>query len=233
MVPVCPDRYFTKIRYSDINNVASGSGFTNIYRGNGPFDPEQPLGGQQPQGFDQLMALYRQYRVHASSIVIEMVTTSDSSNAKVPYLITLRPNNTQTSLGRLPETEAPYTRWRCVPGTQTTSVKLFSKITTKKLFGLKSIAEEESFTGTSTSDPATQWYWLLSVSSMDGVSTQNYSYIWRITYFIEFFDRRSMAQSLEEPGWTHLKDKVTHGPLPTADDHLPRYPTLTAFRPPK
>jgi hypothetical protein len=58
-------RILTTLKYNSVvtlSNAASG-GNSFKFKLNSLFDPEDPVGGHQPYGFDQMSALYNRYRV--------------------------------------------------------------------------------------------------------------------------------------------------------------------------
>lgn len=187
---VIPDRYMCKLNFVDLDTVNSFTSNQKLYRGNGPYDPEVPIGGGQPAGFDQLLALYKNYRVHSSAIHVELAQSGSTAHA--PWLISVRPNSTNTFLGRIPETESPYCKYIVGTGNEVSSVKLYNYMGTKKLLGLKSIDQEENLTGDSANFPATQWYWSVSMSSMDAITNISCERMVKITYWIEFFNRKDI-----------------------------------------
>jgi len=65
--------------YSDmvtVNGLAAGAFQGHAFNGNGLYDPDDTGTGHQPRGFDQMKALYRTYKVNASTIRVRFVGTS-------------------------------------------------------------------------------------------------------------------------------------------------------------
>lgn len=64
-----PQRFITKQKYSDVFTLTPGNS-TYVFNLNSVYDPNRTGVGHQPQGFDQLAALYNRYRVISCSWVI-------------------------------------------------------------------------------------------------------------------------------------------------------------------
>jgi len=61
------------------------------YNMNGCYDPEVIIGGGQPRGYDQLAALYQEYKVMACSAEVYFSTAASSSGLR-PFLV-IRPSS--------------------------------------------------------------------------------------------------------------------------------------------
>lgn len=100
-----PDRLSTKLVYGDSINLTLTNGAIafNTFRMNGLYDPDYTNVGHQPQWFDQLSAVYRNYRVKGSKITVDFVgdygdiTTSGTTSATYgPYLVGITTSNQNT-----------------------------------------------------------------------------------------------------------------------------------------
>lgn len=96
-----PDRLSTKLCYGDAVNITMTSGALSFYtfRMNGLYDPDYTGAGHQPQWFDQLAAVYRNYRVKGAKIFVDFISNyADVAGATYgPYLVGITCSN-QTSL---------------------------------------------------------------------------------------------------------------------------------------
>lgn len=87
-----PDRLKTKLRYCDVVQLAASAGSPAIYqfRMNSLFDPDFSNTGHQPQWFDQLSAVYLNYKVLGSKITVTFVPNQVGDievNDKGPYIV--------------------------------------------------------------------------------------------------------------------------------------------------
>lgn len=86
-----PDRVKTKLHYCDVVQLAASAGNPAIYqfRMNDLFDPDYTGTGHQPQWFDQLAAVYSNYKVLGSKITATFIPNNISdieANDKGPYI---------------------------------------------------------------------------------------------------------------------------------------------------
>jgi len=70
---VIPQRFFTRLRYVSLQIGTTTTISPGYYQfaANGLNDPNLTGGGHQPMGFDQLSALYKDYRVHAVKVKVQ------------------------------------------------------------------------------------------------------------------------------------------------------------------
>jgi len=79
-----PTIKYARLRYSNTEAIpALNLGAINIrtFRANDVFDPDHALGGHQPYGFDQLMAMYQHFTVLSSKVTVEVQDTAEYKNA--------------------------------------------------------------------------------------------------------------------------------------------------------
>lgn len=88
------NQHIAKLVYHDtINMDPEAGGLTSVttFRANDMFDPYQPTGGHQPRGFDQMMAMYKEFVVIGSKITVQMVPTgTGATNNGIVYGVSLR-----------------------------------------------------------------------------------------------------------------------------------------------
>lgn len=189
---IIPDRLFVRLKYTRIGYNFNAGTVSNhiVFRGNSPYDPEQALGGHSCMGYDQWATLYSNYRVHKSMIAIRIAQIDN------PCRMTITPS----TLISLPASivvasEMPYTKM----STWSTSLALKpvvkNSMYTKKVFGLKSIAYEDGFSSEVNNVPTDQWYWVVNISSANGVSNLSSFFDVLIIYNVEFFNRVELSQS--------------------------------------
>lgn len=65
-----PQRFITKMKYSEAYTLTALNAYSQIMRINSIFDPNTTGIGHQPYGFDQLSPIYNRYRVISCSYVI-------------------------------------------------------------------------------------------------------------------------------------------------------------------
>lgn len=186
-----------KLRYSSVLSLASGgSNFLtkNTYRGNGPYDPDQTGSGVQPLGYDQWSAFYNKQRTRGSKISVTMSNT----NTTYPCIVVVYPSLVSTALTTQQEVlSQPYaikSLMSVATGTSR-SHTLSRYMSTKKIFGLKSIDDEDNFASDITTTPADQWYWHVYIMSPDSSFNASAMGTVSITYYIEYFTRVQLTSS--------------------------------------
>lgn len=200
-----PDRYFTKLKYSSFNSVpdsVSPDGYygTKIYRGNGLFDPDQAIGGQQPMGFDQLVTFYQRYRVYACKIWVRLHSLGGTGTT--PYYLAVCPfiGTTPTGFnGWITNiTEQPYSRFRTRNQYDSNpSIKMC--MSTAKIYGVNksNVKNDDLFSSPTGTLPTNQWSYLLSYGNLNPAASAATNYITevKITYYCEFYERRNLPRS--------------------------------------
>lgn len=195
---VVPDRMFTKLKYN-VNQVVDANPLAPTVRwtfvGNSLFDPEQAVGGNQPLGFDQWAAFYNDYRVHAAHISVNIMSASNASGSFVKAV--LFPSLSAVPGNITASTEQPYSKRGYIayaPGMN--KLTLNSKMQSKKLFGVKSIAYSDTFSSLFNSSPSDLWYWHVQFASVNGIDNIVGLYMdVKITYYAEFFGRVELGRS--------------------------------------
>lgn len=196
-----PDRFLTKLKYSENITLASSGVGTEYkiyqYRGNGLYDTNYTGTGQQPEYFDQLCAasaLYTQYLVYASKIVLRCCSTSDSfSSGNVDIAIT--PSQTlfaNTGWAALDDQLASKMTKRVAVVRYDNSgakfVKHYAK--TDKILDIKDTDDNlAQCAGTNAANPTSCWNWIIGQQGMDRTSTTaSVNYNIQITYYVRFFN---------------------------------------------
>lgn len=199
-----PDRYFTKLQYSDFTTVTDALGTggrwtSRIYRGNGIFDPDQAIGGMQPLAFDQLTAMYRRYRVYASKIHVRVHSLNSSGVA--PYYLAVCPyaGTNFSSTGWVNDiVEQPYVRY-FTRNQYDANPAIKHCMSTAKIYGLNknTVKTDDTFSAAAGSLPASQWSWIVAVGNLNVGASADTSYILEIkmTYYVEFYDRINLQRS--------------------------------------
>lgn len=100
-----PDTFITRLDYYQLENAITmdASGFyayKNIWRANSVYDPDDALGGGQPAYFDQLAALYTNYRVTAVKYKFTIVNKNGTNPMFATSLMT-RQTTTQNDVQAL------------------------------------------------------------------------------------------------------------------------------------
>lgn len=188
------DRTFVKLHYREritMTNTA-GAYAENFFAANGCYDPNITGTGAQPTGFDQWMGFYNAYRVRGSKISVELANVG-STNPLASIETVIVPVNDAAGFSSMDSASASAYAKRVLYAVQNGFPKLTSYLSTKKFCGDK--PDDDSFTGTVSSNPTELWYWQILSQPVDRSSgSVQYAYV-DITYYVEFFDRRTLILS--------------------------------------
>lgn len=191
-----PDRVFVKLKYSHLGYpiMQNGPQFITTFRGNGAHDPDQGLGGHSPYSWNQWSLLFENYRVHKSTIFVRLARTTEPMKfAVTPSTDPSKPANMQIAF------ETPYTRRRTITSSIQPNAQVFNSMFTKKIYGVKSITQEDDFTantvGTTSQNPNKEWFWVINSVSYDGITNNTAHADISLVYYIEFFNRYEQSLS--------------------------------------
>jgi hypothetical protein len=189
---IVPDHYFTHMKYVEPSwaVVSGGTSGAVVFAGNDIFKPNVTSTGHQPMGFDQLMALYKRFRVHSSRITLELVYESTGFQFSVtPSQLSTTPINFDDS------EETPYSKWIVAYIGAGYRLRIRNNISTVEIVGIQSISQDDQFAGTSTASPGRLWYWVIHCKSYDGSTPGTLRLNVCVEYDVELYDRVSLGQS--------------------------------------
>lgn len=189
-------RYICKMKYAEVVTSPLGGGTYGLYalNLNSIFDPNRTGIGHQPYGHDTFQTMYNRYRVIACSY---RVAVSSSDGAAVQFAI--QPTNEAIAPANVSEVrENPRTRY-ALQGATGSPVKFISgKVYLPSLMGRSKaqyMADDryQATFGTSPSELG-----LLNIYSSnltESASAATHAYNVELTYTIECFDVKHLAQS--------------------------------------
>jgi len=190
---VIAPRLITRLKYASQfgSGIALTAGVLYDYQFslNGLYDPDITSTGHQPYGFDQLMLVYNNYRVFATSWV---VTVPSSSQALT--VVVLPNNGSQTFTNLEYMSEQPRAITRTTPYNGGTSTMIKGKMYLPRLAGVSSTEYRggDEFFGNSGANPTEIMYLHLGLYSPANCTV--FPSI-QIVFHAEFTDPHTMAQS--------------------------------------
>lgn len=193
---IMPDQTMVKLKYSaSFDRTGLGPVDNYFFRGNSLNDPDQTGVGFQPVGYDQMAAFYSRSRVLACKIKVRLLsqTTGGGGFLRSVVLPTL---STTTSTNPAVQASNPYAKETYFGASQGQNKGfLRNYITSKKMFGIKSLAQEQAYSAAINANPASQWYWQVVTTALDGVSNFSYYLIVTLTYYTQFYSRNELNLS--------------------------------------
>lgn len=168
--------------------------FDKIYMANSCYDPDYSGTGHQPMGFDQWMAIYSRYRVHASYIKITTINKSTTVGNLAQCAVT--PSNNDTAASSVQEMAEESEAKESIAGIATGPGEdsILKYATTCAVIGVDSIKNSSEFSGTASANPSTPWYWRVAHSNADG-TTLNCVVNVELKQIVEFYAPKYLLQS--------------------------------------
>lgn len=189
----------TTLKYSDVVVLATtvGTGFVTYYlQPPSLFDVDGSGTGHQPLRYDQLAAMFNFYRVRSATIKATFAVgdVSVSSSALGPWRCTIAKSRLNATL---PGTGTDYATAAEMEGSTTGVLTTQEKLSLYQNFhwsefGVNSIEELNTAT---TSNPATGFYWILSVYNQGNVAATSVLCNFDISFDAEFTQPRTIATS--------------------------------------
>lgn len=192
---VAPDSYSTKLIYTFSSSIQSSSGARQLYqfRLNDCYDPDYTGTGTQPTGFDELMALYKYFRVSGSSFEV-MATNATGNMCDLGIIGTdtaTIPGTTLDGFVGNPLAKREIGIFAQRPA----HLKLYSS--TAKVFGVNpdTVRDDDTYSGSASASPTSDAYWTLAYQSLDRTNTTAVYYVVKIVYYVTFYGRQVLDQS--------------------------------------
>lgn len=201
-IPV-PDKYFTRMRYNSGQITgATGTSYQTSWSGNNLSDPANGSTGatgpdHQPYGYDQLAALYQNYRVRGAKFKVEVATETSTGAGNLMGFIHGSDDtivNSYSLLQEMPDVR----KFRCSTISSTGGGRGKAFFSTKHMFGINKFQiQDDDYTGSTDNitGPTKQWYIYFTLIPMDGTSSIDAVFDVTIEYYVEWFNKKDMAQS--------------------------------------
>lgn len=194
-----PDERHVKLRYRvSVSSTTSAYGEV-IIRGNGCYDPEHAVGGDQPMWYDQYAAMYRRYQCYKATISVE--TTQRTAATEAAFIVTgiypLSESSTTTNLDTAIERQRSVhkTMGPNTGGPNVVTNKLTA--TTREIYGIPEMLAkyEDGYSSTIASLPYREWYFHVFFGTQDGVTSANIYLNIVVDYTVRFFQVDDVSSS--------------------------------------
>ena len=190
-----PMRFPTKMRYNDQITLNSGSGTADsvVIHGNSLYDPITAVGGHQPRGFDQLMALYDHFVVIGSKITVSFQATSTSANVYVG--IAIRDSTTKTTdFNDYMEGGSVVSKPLALIGATPTVLSIATS--PRKFLGRSKVMSDPELKGSAAANPAEGYYYHIFCASSNASSDPAaVDVVLNVDYSAVFIEPKVPAQS--------------------------------------
>jgi len=191
-----PDKINQTLRYFDYSTpTAAATTVTGTWwRANGIFDPQVAIGGHQPLGFDQLMAVYDHWIVKQARIKVTFTYRDEEVQTVHPIVCGIYDDD--DAVNTLSYSALAEGCDRTKVDTLTTNndkVVLYSKWTNTKTFG-PATQSDPSQRGSSSADPTETHNWFVWFYNL-GNTSHIMNIVYDIEYNCDFFELRDLAGS--------------------------------------
>lgn len=192
-----PDRFTTVLQYSDrltLDTASGGSQVFTVYRANSLFDPQFAVGGQQPNYYDQFVAMYAHYMVWGSKIEVVALNAQGPGTQANPHtadLLCVTPTRSSTPSSDVGlAIEQPRAKWRMI-GDQSKAYRIVNSARTKQMLPFRN---SQQFALTNA-NPEDVWYWIVQCNSSNGTDECILDIVVKITYYCTFYERTQQPRS--------------------------------------
>lgn len=191
------DRYLCRLKYAEHVTLVTGVAPTSqLWRANSLFDPNQTGVGHQPLGFDQLSALYNQYRVYGCKY---RITFHNQNTANLINVAVVKKKDNSVSTVFSTIEEKPYAQ------TDMLNISLGSH-SSRTFTGYASCARmlgvtkntynaDDQFTAAVTANPTANPTIQCYVHEIAGLTGYNVHVDVQLEYYCVFFGRVPLTQS--------------------------------------
>lgn len=132
-------------------NAVAGLTTWHTFRANGLFDPRFAIGGHQPMGFDQLMAIYSKYTVVGAKLSFWVTVGTQTFNNGY-FGINIRDPAASAVTTTESSVESQYSTFSTFGYLQNTK-KVVMNFDGPKYFNSNDIVDDDTLSGTLTTDP--------------------------------------------------------------------------------
>jgi len=207
-----PDRSRVRLKYvtNILYNTAVGQ--TQVFSGNGLYDPDVTGTGGQPYNYDEWAAAYSRYYCRGSTIKVTVLNLG-SSVTTASFVFLCVPRHTTTSVattGYLDAIAAPYAKYIALGSGAAVSGSngrvLVHTMSSQKMFGQKFDAYTAINEQVISSQPVHQWYWHLDTHALDDSAFQGARGLVEITYDVDFFDRTELTLDSKQQRLRKLRE---------------------------
>jgi len=189
----------TTLKYSDAVVIATsvGVGFqTYVLRPGSLFDVDLTGAGHQPLRYDQMAAMFNNYRVRSSNIkaCFAVGDVASTVNALGPWRCTITKSRTNATLpgtGTDPQTAAEMEG--STTGIMTTQEKL--DLYQRYHWTDTGVDDISRLTADVTSNPTNDFFWIISVYNQGNVAATNTLCNFDISFDVEFLNPKTIATS--------------------------------------
>lgn len=191
-----PDRFRTKLVWSDsiaLSGFSLGLIQNYVVRMNGPYDPQQAVGGTQPTYFDQLATLYRRYFVRGSKITVTFGLPTTTTAGDGPYIVGIQTGINTT----LPTSDIAVlvTAENCGHKLLTAGAGMTQVTQTYSPLSVSPDGESDGATAAVTGVPSREWFANVFASPQGTSVSGSVNAMIMVEYLVDFFELQNVIDT--------------------------------------
>lgn len=167
---------------------------SQVYRANDVYDPDYTNAGHQPRGFDQYIAMFRNFMVLGSKIVTTWGYGQGSSTSHDMNVSVILKDGTSVMSDAEDIMEHPRVHYKIMTAEVGDKIRIIHKYSWR-LNGIRNPLDNDKLWGTSAAAPTEGWYYHLNAFTNDGASSEIAFFSGYIDYTVAFFHATQPASS--------------------------------------
>jgi hypothetical protein len=197
-----PPRFSANLTYMGKHTLTAGSsglfGVEQVYRLNSLFDPDFTGTGHQPYGFDQIAALYDQYKVNAVSLKL---TFTEPAADGIGIITMVQPSAATYSLASSAFVVSAEKQGTAVSYLNNTGIQHVTQQARLEIPTLEGVTKSQfandigSFNSLCTTNPALTPWLRMAICMIDGSAASTCTVAVEITFECDFWSRAVLSQS--------------------------------------
>lgn len=175
-------------RYTSVLAAAAGTPDSFAIMVNSCYDPLVAAGGHQPFGFDQLIALYKQYRVDGGKIQVRFTNSGTNTAPHICQVVLDNDSTINNTLNtRLERTKGLGSKLLLINSNNRKVIT--TPFSTRKFFNVKNTRDDHQLAGTSSTNPTLPIYGHVIVQCADNSSATTSGVLTEVlvTQYVTFF----------------------------------------------
>lgn len=190
---IFPDRVFVRLKYTNSFAVSTSALNTTRMSGNSLHRPDYQALSQQVRGFDQWMAIYGRYKVHKSTIRVQVINLGAAANIDA---VVLPDRGNPSFIDTEDAREQPYAKSKRLSPLSgpTGAISIFNGMKTRTIYGTK--VDYIDFSADAASNPPQEWDWYVYLQNLTNDSgVVNCDVSVSMMYYVELNQRNFIPRS--------------------------------------
>lgn len=167
---------------------------TQVYRANDVYDPDYSNAGHQPRGFDQIVAMFRNFVVLGSKIVTTWGYGQGSATSHDMNCSIILKDGTSAMSDAEDIMEHPRVKHKIMTAEVGDKIQIVHKYSWR-LNGIRNPLDMTTLWGSSAASPTEGWFYHLNAFTNDGTNSELAHFSGYIDYTVAFFHAQQPSSS--------------------------------------